>query len=610
MCGIIGAVAQRDIVEILTEGLRRLEYRGYDSSGLAIVDNNANLTLLRETGKVQILIDEIEKHTVIGGTGIAHTRWATHGSATKKNAHPHISEYISVVHNGIIENYQELRERLKKQNYIFSSETDTEVIAHLIHYELQKGGNLLKIVQFVTKQLKGIYCIVIMDSRTPGLLVAACLGSPLIIGLGVGENFLVSDQLAILPITRRFIYLKKGDIAEITCRSVHIFNHQGIEIEREKIESNLQYDIGNKGIYRHYMQKEIYEQPLAIKNSLEGRFDQHDRIIFTELDKKAQNLLYQVEHIQIIACGSSYNAGMVARYWFESLADISCDVEIASEFRYRKSVRRKNSLLITISQSGETADTLAALRLSKTLGYLTSLTICNVLDSSLVRESNFALMTKAGVEISVASTKAFTTQLTILLLLVAYLIRLKNKNISLERDIVQALHVLPARIDSLLLQKKIIEALAKNFSDKNHVLFLGRGDQFPIAVEGALKLKEISYIHAEAYAAGELKHGSLSLIDTDMPVIIIAPNDELLKKLKSNIEEVHARGGSLYVFADKNAGFIENENMKIISLPYVEKLIAPIFYTIPLQLLSYYIALIKGTDVDHPRNLAKSVTVE
>lgn len=610
MCGIVGAVAQRDIAKILIEGLRRLEYRGYDSAGLAVVDDKANLTRLRKSGKVQILADEVEKHAVIGNVGIAHTRWATHGQPSKKNAHPHTSEYIAVVHNGIIENYQELREQLKKQKYVFTSETDTEVIAHLTHWELQKGGTLLEVVRQVNSQLKGAYGTVIMDSRTPGLLVATRSGSPLIIGLGVGENFIASDQLALLPVTRRFIYLEEGDIAEVTCRTVRVFDQQSNEAERESIESNVQYDASDKGIYRHYLQKEIHEQPLAIKNTLKDRFDQHDHVVFTELDKKAKNLLSNIEHIQIIACGTSYNAGMVAYYWLESLAGIPCDVEIASEFRYRKSVQRENSLLITLSQSGETADTLAALRLSKDLGYLASLTICNVLGSSLVRESDFALMTKAGTEISVASTKAFTTQLTVLLLLVAYLSRLKNKNIALERDIVQALHSLPARIDSMLSQEKMIEVLAEDFSDKNHALFLGRGEQFPIAVEGALKLKEISYIHAEAYAAGELKHGPLALIDADMPVIIIAPNNKLLEKLKSNIEEVRVRGGSLYVFTDKDAGFIGSKNMKIIPLPYVEELIAPIFYTIPLQLLSYYVALIKGTDVDQPRNLAKSVTVE
>lgn len=610
MCGIIGAVAQRDIAEILIEGLRRLEYRGYDSAGLAVANDKGNLILLREIGKVQILADKMGKQPLIGGTGIAHTRWATHGQPSKKNAHPHISDYIAVVHNGIIENYHQLREKLKKQQYVFSSETDTEVIAHLIHCESQKGGVLLEVVQRIISKFKGTCSAVIMDSRTPGLLVAVRSGSPLVIGLGVGENFLASDQLALLSVTRRFIHLEEGDIAEVTRRAVRIVSQQGKEIKRELIESNICYDASNKGNYRHYMQKEIHEQPLAIKNTLEGRLDQKNGVIFKEFNKEARSLLYQIEHIQIVACGTSYNAGMVAHYWFESLADIPCDVEIASEFRYRKPARRKNSLFLALSQSGETADTLAALNLSKELGYLASLAICNVFSSSLVRESDFSLMTKAGTEIGVASTKAFTTQLTVLLLLVAYLIRLKGKNIKCEQDIIRALQALPARINSMLSQEKMIKILAEDFSDKNHALFLGRGDQFPIAVEGALKLKEISYIHAEAYAVGELKHGPLALIDADMPVIIIAPNNELLEKLKFNIEEVRARGGLLYVFSDKNAGFVSSKNMKIIPLPHVEEFIAPIYYIIPLQLLSYYIALIKGTDIDQPRNLAKSVTVE
>ncbi|PHM30650.1 glutamine--fructose-6-phosphate transaminase (isomerizing) [Xenorhabdus innexi] len=609
MCGIVGAVAQRDIAEILIEGLRRLEYRGYDSAGIAVVDSENQMTRLRELGKVQMLADEADKQPVIGGTGIAHTRWATHGEPSERNAHPHVSEHIAVVHNGIIENHEELREELKARGYGFSSDTDTETIAHLVHWEQQQGGSLLDVVQRVIPQLRGAYGTVIMDSRQPEVLVAARSGSPLVIGLGVGENFLASDQLALLPVTRRFIYLEEGDIAEITRRTIRIFDVQGEAVEREQIESNVQYDAGDKGVYRHYMQKEIYEQPLAIKNTLEGRLSQGE-VNLSELGANAEELLSQVEHIQIVACGTSFNAGMVSRYWFESLAGIPCDVEIASEFRYRKPARRKNSLLITLSQSGETADTLAALRLSKELGYLTSLTICNVAGSSLVRESDFALMTKAGAEIGVASTKAFTTQLTVLLMLVGYMGRLKGADAKLEQDIVHALHALPSRIESMLSKDKVIEALAEDFSEKHHALFLGRGDQYPIAVEGALKLKEISYIHAEAYAAGELKHGPLALIDADMPVIIVAPNNELLEKLKSNIEEVRARGGLLYVFADQDAGFSDSENMKIISLPHVEELIAPIFYTVPLQLLSYHVALIKGTDVDQPRNLAKSVTVE
>lgn len=608
MCGIVGAVAQRDIAEILIEGLRRLEYRGYDSAGLAVVDNDCKMTRLREAGKVQMLAEEAEKTQVIGGTGIAHTRWATHGEPCEDNAHPHVSGTIAVVHNGIIENYQELKAELIKKGYQFASQTDTEVIAHLVNWEQRQGGTLREVVQRVIPQLRGAYGTVIMDSRTPELLVAARSGSPLVVGLGVGENFLASDQLALLPVTRRFIYLEEGDIVEVTRRHVHIFDVNGGEVVRDTIESNVQYDAGDKGVYRHYMQKEIYEQPLAIKNTLEGRL-KSETIDLSELGSKAEDILSKVEHIQIVACGTSYNAGMVSRYWFESLAGIPCDVEIASEYRYRKPATRRNSLLITLSQSGETADTLAALRLSKELGYLSSLAICNVAGSSLVRESEFVLMTKAGAEIGVASTKAFTTQLTVLLMLVAYMGRIKGVA-TLEQEVSTALHALPSRIESMLSKDKVIEALAEDFSEKSHALFLGRGDQYPIAVEGALKLKEISYIHAEAYAAGELKHGPLALIDADMPVIIIAPNNELLEKLKSNIEEVRARGGLLYVFADQDAGFEENETMKLISLPHVEELIAPIFYTVPLQLLSYHVALIKGTDVDQPRNLAKSVTVE
>ncbi|WP_337240696.1 glutamine--fructose-6-phosphate transaminase (isomerizing) [Proteus faecis] len=608
MCGIVGAVAQRDIAEILIEGLRRLEYRGYDSAGLAVVDNDCKMTRLREAGKVQMLAEEAEKTQVIGGTGIAHTRWATHGEPCEDNAHPHVSGTIAVVHNGIIENYQELKAELIKKGYQFASQTDTEVIAHLVNWEQRQGGTLREVVQRVIPQLRGAYGTVIMDSRTPELLIAARSGSPLVVGLGVGENFLASDQLALLPVTRRFIYLEEGDIVEITRRHVHIFDVNGNEVNRDTIESNVQYDAGDKGVYRHYMQKEIYEQPLAIKNTLEGRL-KAEGIDLSELGPKAEEILSKVEHIQIVACGTSYNAGMVSRYWFESLAGIPCDVEIASEYRYRKPATRRNSLLITLSQSGETADTLAALRLSKELGYLSSLAICNVAGSSLVRESEFVLMTKAGAEIGVASTKAFTTQLTVLLMLVAYMGRIKGVA-TLEHNVSTALHALPSRIESMLSKDKVIEALAEDFSEKSHALFLGRGDQYPIAVEGALKLKEISYIHAEAYAAGELKHGPLALIDADMPVIIIAPNNELLEKLKSNIEEVRARGGLLYVFADQDAGFEENETMKLISLPHVEELIAPIFYTVPLQLLSYHVALIKGTDVDQPRNLAKSVTVE
>lgn len=611
MCGIVGAIAQRDIAEILLEGLRRLEYRGYDSAGLAVVDNEGHMTRLRRLGKVQMLAQAADEHPLHGGTGIAHTRWATHGEPSETNAHPHVSENIVVVHNGIIENYEPLRETLTARGFRFVSETDTEVVAHLVRWEQKEnGGSLIDIVKRVIPQLRGAYGMVLMDSRDPNVLVAARSGSPLVIGRGVGENFIASDQLALLPVTRRFIFLEEGDIAEVTRRTVRIFDRQGAEVTREEIESSVQYDAGDKGAYRHYMQKEIYEQPLAIKNTLEGRFS-HGEIDLSELGAQADELLSKVEHLQIIACGTSYNSGMVSRYWFESLAGIPCDVEIASEFRYRKPAVRRNSMMITLSQSGETADTLAALRLSKSLGYLGSLAICNVASSSLVRESDLALMTKAGTEIGVASTKAFTTQLTVLLMLVARIGRLRGMAPQVEHDIVHALQALPARLEQILSQDKLIESLAEGFSDKHHALFLGRGDQYPIAMEGALKLKEISYIHAEAYAAGELKHGPLALIDADMPVVVVAPNNDLLEKLKSNIEEVRARGGELYVFADEEAGFTSDSNMmKIIPLPHVEEVIAPIFYTVPLQLLAYHVALIKGTDVDQPRNLAKSVTVE
>ena len=608
MCGIVGAVAQRDIAEILLEGLRRLEYRGYDSAGLAVVNQPGEIIRLRRLGKVQALVEAAEQQPLPGGTGIAHTRWATHGEPSEENAHPHVSGNIVLVHNGIIENHEELRVRVTELGYKFTSETDTEVVAHLINDEQKRGGSLCEIVQRVIKQLRGAYGMVIMDSNDPSVLVAARSGSPLVIGCGVGENFIASDQLALLPVTRRFIYLEEGDVAEVTRRSVTIFAN-GKVVSRPEIESSAQYDAGDKGLYRHYMQKEIYEQPMAVKSTLQGRF--HQGVVdLEELGPDAEALLGKVEHIQIVACGTSYNSGLVSRYWFESLAGIPCDVEIASEFRYRKPAVRKNSLLITLSQSGETADTLGALRLSKQLGFLGSLAICNVAASSLVRESDLALMTRAGVEIGVASTKAFTTQLTVLLMLVAQMARLNGKPEQVEHDIVHALQALPSRIEQILSHDKQIEALAEGFSDKHHALFLGRGDQYPIAMEGALKLKEISYIHAEAYAAGELKHGPLALIDADMPVIIIAPNNELLEKLKSNIEEVRARGGLLYVFADQDAGFTDSPNMKIVQLPHVEEVLAPIFYTIPMQLLSYHIALIKGTDVDQPRNLAKSVTVE
>ena len=610
MCGIVGAVAQRDVAEILINGLHRLEYRGYDSAGVAVVDPNHELHRVRCLGKVKALDEAVAVKPLIGGTGIAHTRWATHGEPSEANAHPHTSGNFAVVHNGIIENHEELRELLKSRGYVFNSQTDTEVIAHLVNWEMRTSSTLLEAVQKTVKQLTGAYGMVVLDREHPEHLVAARSGSPLVIGLGIGENFLASDQLALLSVTRRFIYLEEGDIAEITRRTVDIYDANGQKVEREVHESNLENDAAEKGKFRHFMQKEIYEQPNALINTMEGRI-LHNNVIVDAIGNGAAEILEKVEHIQIVACGTSYNAGMTARYWFEALAGVSCDVEIASEFRYRKFVTRPNSLLVTISQSGETADTLAALRLAKEKGYMAALTICNVSSSSLVRESDLAFMTRAGVEVGVASTKAFTTQLATLLMLVTAIGKVKG-NISNEQEveIVKALQSLPAEIEKALAFDKDIEALAEDFAEKNHALFLGRGEFYPIAMEASLKLKEISYIHAEAYAAGELKHGPLALIDADMPVIVVAPNNELLEKVKSNIEEVRARGGQLYVFADKEAGFTPSEGMKIITMPKVNEIIAPIFYTVPMQLLSYHVALIKGTDVDQPRNLAKSVTGE
>ncbi|OXY80609.1 glutamine--fructose-6-phosphate transaminase (isomerizing) [Oceanimonas doudoroffii] len=609
MCGIVGAVAQRDVAEILVEGLRRLEYRGYDSAGVAIIHDN-QLGRVRRLGKVQALADALDEQPLAGGTGIAHTRWATHGEPSERNAHPHVSGNIAVVHNGIIENHEELREVLKEKGYAFESDTDTEVIAHLVHWHRQHTDSLLAALQATVRELRGAYGTVLMDVNDDSRVVVARSGSPLVIGLGLGENFIASDQLALLPVTRRFLFLEEGDVAEVTRREIRIFDSNGQPVTRAEQESDVIHDAGDKGEYRHHMLKEIHEQPKAITDTLESRLSEQG-VVVESFGNGARDIFEKVEHIQLIACGTSYHAGMVARYWFEALAGVPCDIEIASEFRYRKSVVRPNSLLITLSQSGETADTLAALRLAKESGYMGSLTICNVPGSSLVRESDLAFMTRAGAEIGVASTKAFTTQLVALLMLVAAVGRCRgNMSEQTEASLVSSLRSLPAHIVDTLALAGDIEQLAEEFADKYHSLFLGRGEQYPIAMEGALKLKEISYIHAEAYAAGELKHGPLALIDADMPIIVVAPNNELLEKLKSNVEEVRARGGILYVFADKRAGFKGDDTMRVMSLEHVDEVIAPIVYTVPLQLLSYYVALIKGTDVDQPRNLAKSVTVE
>jgi glucosamine--fructose-6-phosphate aminotransferase (isomerizing) len=610
MCGIVGAVAQRDIAEILLEGLKRLEYRGYDSAGLSVTDKQGINQRIRRVGKVQALADAVAEAGAQGGTGIAHTRWATHGEPNENNAHPHLSnERITIVHNGIIENHEELRVSLTAKGYAFVTDTDSEVICHLINEELKSADSLVAAVQKAVVQLDGAYGTVVMDNNDPDRLVVARSGSPLVIGYGIGEHFVASDQLALLPVTRRFAFLEEGDVAEITRSEVKIFDCDGTPVEREITESTISHDTGDKGTFRHYMLKETYEQPIAIQRTLEGRLEA-GKVLDRSFGESAEKLLPNVEHVQIIACGTSYHAGMTARYWFEEFAGVSCNVEIASEYRYRKSFVRPNSLLVTISQSGETADTLAALRLAQQQNYMTSLTICNAPGSSLVRESDMAYMMEAGVEIGVASTKAFTVQLTGLIMLATAIGHHKNLSSEAEAKIVQALQSLPTKIEQALAMDADIEVLAEDFADKHHSLFLGRGDQYPIAMEGALKLKEISYIHAEAYAAGELKHGPLALIDADMPVIVVAPNNELVEKLKSNVEEVRARGGLMYVFADKAASFKSDDTMKVLHVPSCDPLLAPIIYTIPLQLLSYHVAIIKGTDVDQPRNLAKSVTVE
>ncbi|RTR27408.1 glutamine--fructose-6-phosphate transaminase (isomerizing) [Shewanella atlantica] len=609
MCGIVGAVAQRDVAEILVEGLKRLEYRGYDSAGVAVIQDGT-LSSTRRVGKVQELSAALDTAPLAGGTGIAHTRWATHGEPSERNAHPHLSEGdIAVVHNGIIENHNKLREMLKGLGYTFASDTDTEVICHLVHHELKSNDTLLGAVQATVKQLEGAYGTVVIDRRDSERMIVARSGSPLVIGYGLGENFVASDQLALLPVTRSFAFLEEGDVAEVMRREVNIFDVDGNAVEREIKESEVTHDAGDKGEYRHYMLKEIYEQPRAISHTLEGRIA-GGTVLDSAFGENAAEFLKDIKHVQIIACGTSYHAGMAARYWLEDWAGVSCNVEIASEFRYRKSHLFPNSLLVTISQSGETADTLAALRLAKEMGYKATMTICNAPGSSLVRESDMAYMMKAGAEIGVASTKAFTVQLAGLLMLTAVVGRHNGMSADMQAKITQSLQSMPAKVEQALGLDDAIAELAEDFADKHHALFLGRGDQYPIAMEGALKLKEISYIHAEAYASGELKHGPLALIDADMPVIVVAPNNELLEKLKSNVEEVRARGGLMYVFADVDAEFESDDTMKVIPVPHCDEFMAALIYTIPMQLLSYHVALIKGTDVDQPRNLAKSVTVE
>jgi glucosamine--fructose-6-phosphate aminotransferase (isomerizing) len=605
MCGIIGAIANRNVASILIAGLQRLEYRGYDSAGLAVIESG-KIARLRRVGKVVELNKALTATPLPGHIGIAHTRWATHGAPTEANAHPHVSsDEIVVVHNGIIENYLELREQLQAQGYAFTSETDTEVVAHLIHSKL-KGQNLAQAVKQAVLLLKGAYGLGVISRHEPEHIIAVRKGSPLIIGLGIEENFIASDHLALLPVTQEFIFLEEGDFVDLHADSINITDAQGNAVERESKTSQVSHTQTEKGEYRHYMLKEIYEQPSVLSNVLEGRISD-DKVLLQSFGENAETLLQQVKRIQIVACGTSYHAGMVARYWLERYAELPCQVEIASEFRYRTNVVEDDTLFITLSQSGETADTLEALRKAKDSGYLTSLSICNVAESSLVRESDLCLITRAGPEVGVASTKAFTTQLLSLLLLTTAFTQIRGGE---TQALLNAMRQVPARVEASLTIADEIEKLSEAFANKNHTLFLGRGELYPIALEGALKLKEISYIHAEAYPAGELKHGPLALVDDDMPVVTIAPNNKMLEKLLSNLQEVKARGGELFVFADKSLDLAAATEARIIAVPEVDPIIAPIIFTIPMQLLAYYVAVIKGTDVDQPRNLAKSVTVE
>ena len=611
MCGIVGAVAERNVSAILIEGLKRLEYRGYDSAGVAIFNSAGKLLRCRRSGKVAELEQALAGEPLLGRLGVAHTRWATHGAPCERNAHPHFSgDELAVVHNGIIENHEALRQRLQALGYVFTSDTDTETIVHLLHHKLKEHADLADALKAAIPELHGAYGLAVISAKQPDRLLAARSGSPLVIGLGMGENFLASDQLALRQVTDRFMYLEEGDIAEIRRDSVQVWDAAGQSVQREHVQYHEGAEAADKGAYRHFMLKEIHEQPKVVQRTLEGRLGS-DHVLVQAFGPQAAELFAQVKNVQIVACGTSYHAGMVARYWLEELAGIPCQIEVASEFRYRKVVVHPDSLFVSISQSGETADTLAALRNAKELGFLSSLAICNVGTSSLVRESALTLLTQAGPEIGVASTKAFTTQLVALLLLTLALGQVRGTlSTQLEAELVDELRRLPTRLGEALAMDKTVEKIAELFAEKHHTLFLGRGAQYPVAMEGALKLKEISYIHAEAYPAGELKHGPLALVDSDMPVVTVAPNNELLEKLKSNLQEVRARGGELIVFADEQAGMSNGEGTHVVNMPHIHDVLAPILYTLPLQLLSYYVAVLKGTDVDQPRNLAKSVTVE
>ncbi len=611
MCGIVGAIAGRDVVPLLIEGLKRLEYRGYDSAGIAVVAANGQMGRLRTVGKVKALEDELTATPIAGPLGIAHTRWATHGAPSERNAHPHISrDGLAIVHNGIIENYEELREELKASGYKFDSETDTEVVAHRIHFHMQRLADLFKAVRATVIELEGAYALAVISQQEPNRIIVARVGCPVVIGRGEHENFVASDVAALLPVTRRFIFLEEGDVAEVTREAVRIFDRDGNHVTRPVRESELSADAAEKGPYQHYMLKEIHEQPRAVADTLQERVA-NGHLLEAAFGPAAAQVFGRVAGVHIVACGTSFHAGIVARYFIEQYCRLPCRVEIASEYRYRNPVVQKNTLLVTISQSGETADTLAAIRLGKQLGYLATLAICNVPESSLVREADLVMLTRAGPEIGVASTKAFTTQLTALGMLVIALARHNGGDAESERGLVSRLIELPGMIEKTLELDPVIQKLAERFADKQHALFLGRGALHAVALEGALKLKEISYIHAEAYAAGELKHGPLALVDAEMPVVTVAPNNELLEKLKSNLMEVRARGGELYVFADPDSGFQSSDGVNVIQMPrHVGYFQAPIVYTVPLQLLAYHVAILRGTDVDQPRNLAKSVTVE
>lgn len=611
MCGIVGAIAERNVSGILLEGLKRLEYRGYDSAGLAIIGGTENkIQNIKTVGKVNKLVEAAGKPKAKGRLGIAHTRWATHGKTTVANAHPHTSGAdIAIVHNGIIENYAPLRDKLIKDGYVFNTQTDTETIAHLIHQEQKKGRvKLLDAVKNATKKLQGSYGLCVIDRNSPNQIVVARSGSPLVIGIGIGENFVASDPLALGQVTDRFVYLEEGDIAQVSLKSYEIW-HAGKKVNRKITTIQSKATDTEKGGYRHFMLKEIHEQPSVIQDTLDSRISK-GKVLEQAFGIKAKAVFDKVKNVQIVACGTSFHAGQVAKYWLESVAKLPCQIDIASDYRYRDIIVQPGTLFVTVSQSGETADTLAALRFAKKKPYVACLAICNVASSSLVRESDLCLLTMAGQEIGVASTKAFTTQLALMLILSIVLARRTGLSTKQESKLVRELAKLPELIAQTLKLSKDIKKISMQFSDKNHSLFLGRGIQYPIAKEGALKLKEISYIHAEAYPAGELKHGPLALVDDQMPVVVVAPNNDLLGKLQSNLSTVSARGGKLYVFADESIGYKSDKSCKVIHVPNSPDILAPIVFTIPLQLLAYHVAITKGTDVDHPRNLAKSVTVE